>query len=141
MKTLLELKNARTIKLVQIHTAVFSYEPVLCALQNIKDLPFSRELIFWKDGSGVELVEHSPQMASLVRKIQRRPRQHLNGYLGSSKLIILDAAQEVSLLSGLTQSVSLIQGPPGDMQPIIYFYECLCAFITKAPANHLSAPS
>jgi hypothetical protein len=120
-KTLLELKTASTIKLVQINTAVFSYHPVLSALQNIKDLPLSRELIFWKDGSAVELVDHNPKMAELVRKIKKYPRQDLKDYLGSSKPIILDKAQEASLLSGLTQTVSLIQGPPGDTQVIFDF--------------------
>jgi len=120
-KTLLELKSARKIKLVQINTAVFSYQPVLSALQNIRDLPLSREIVFWEDGSAVEFVEHSSKMESLVQRLQNHPRQDLKNYLGSSKSIVLDQAQAVSLLSGLTQTVSLIQGPPGNIQTIIYF--------------------
>jgi hypothetical protein len=111
-----KLKVAKKIKLVQIDTAIFSYEPVLTALQQIKDLPLSRELLFWKEDSSVGLVEHSSKMEYVIRRIQRNPSQDLRSYLtGSSKPIILDAAQGASLLSGLTQTVSLIQGPPGDV--------------------------
>jgi hypothetical protein len=60
-------------------------------------------------------------MESLVRKIRSRPGRDLSGYLGSLKSIILDKAQEASLLAGLTQTVSLIQGPPGNVQVIIQF--------------------
>jgi hypothetical protein len=115
-KVLLKLKIAKNIKLVQIDTAIFSYEPVLTALQQIKDLPLSRELLFWKEGSTVDLVRHSSKMESVVQRIQRDPSQDLCSYLiGLSKSIILDTAQGASLLSGLTQTVSLIQGPPGDV--------------------------
>ena len=120
-KILLELKNARKIKLVQINTAIFSYEPVLSTLQNIKDLPLSQELLFWKPGDGVELVKHGSKMKLLVQMIQDNPRKDLKSYLGSSKSINLDNAQATSLLSGLTQTVSLIQGPPGNMRTIIPF--------------------
>lgn len=113
-KTLLKLKTANNIKLVQINTAIFSYEPVLVALQNTKEVPLSRELLFWEDGASVDVVEQTLAMASLVRRIQRYPRHDLSSYLKSSKSIMLDHAQEASLLAGLTQTVSLIQGPPGN---------------------------
>jgi hypothetical protein len=136
-KMLLELKSAKNIKLVQINTAVFSYEPILSALQNIKDLPLSQELLFWESGSGVELVNHDSKMESLVRMIQNNPHKDLRGYLGSSKSIVLDKAQEASLLSGLTQTVSLIQGPPGNMRAITPVLTCTdrSPALVKAPAN------
>jgi hypothetical protein len=115
---LLKLKAAKNLKLVQIDTAIFSYEPVLTALQQIKDLPLSRELLFWKKDSVVSSVLHSPKLESLVRSIVRKPNQDLRSYLGVSKQIILDTAQGASLISGLTQNVSLIQGPPGNVTTV-----------------------
>lgn len=118
-KTLLKLKTAKNIKLVQIDTAIFSYEPVLTALQQIRDLPLSREILFWEDGSGLDQLPLSSEMGELVRNIRRNPRQDLSRLLGSSNPITLDAAQGDSLLSGLTQTVSLIQGPPGTAKATI----------------------
>lgn len=112
-KTLLKIKTAKKVKLVQINTATFSYEPILSALQNIKEIPLSRELLFWDENSAIELVEQTPEIESLVQKIRWYPRRDISSYLGASKPIVLDTAQETSLLSGLTQRVSLIQGPPG----------------------------
>lgn len=115
-KTLLKFKTAKTTKLVQINTAIFSYEPVLTALQNIKDIPLSQELLFWEEGSAVEMVEHIPKIAALAYRIRCHPGQDLRSHLQSSKPVILDKAQEASLLAGLTQKVSLIQGPPGNLK-------------------------
>jgi hypothetical protein len=114
-KTLLKLKIAKKIKLILIDTAIFSYEPVLTALQQIKTLPLSGELLLWKEDSAVDFVLQSPKMESLIQAIQRHPRHDLRALLGTSKPIVLDAAQGASLLSGLTQAVSLIQGPPGTL--------------------------
>ena len=129
-KTLLKLKIAKKIKLVQIDTALFSYEPVLAALQQIKDLPLSRELLFWTDGSVVGSVPQSPKMAWIIQRIQRDPCQDLRRFLGSSRSIILDTAQGDSLLSELTQTVSLIQGPPGNVVSGIIL-PCILTFSTE----------
>lgn len=112
-QTLLKLKSAQEVKLIPINTAMFSYEPVLKALQNIKDLPLSQELLFWENTSLLRMVQHNERLATLTRKIQSKSHQDLRAFLGSSKPVILDKAQETSLLAGLTQTVSLIQGPPG----------------------------
>ncbi|KAK0188464.1 P-loop containing nucleoside triphosphate hydrolase protein [Armillaria mellea] len=84
---LLKMKTAKHVKLIQIEAAVFSYEPILNTLKRMKVLPLAQELLFWKDGS--------------------------EGCCLWAKSIILDDAQATSLLSGLKQNVSLIQGPPG----------------------------
>ncbi|KZP30812.1 P-loop containing nucleoside triphosphate hydrolase protein [Athelia psychrophila] len=112
-RTLVKMKTAKKIKMVQINTATFAYEPILSALQNIKGIPLSNEILFWDKDIIIQLADQTPEVEDLVRKIRRHPQQDISSYLGSSKNIILDKAQEVSLLTGLTQRVSLIQGPPG----------------------------
>ncbi|KAJ6576427.1 P-loop containing nucleoside triphosphate hydrolase protein [Mycena vulgaris] len=114
IKTLLKLKQSKypRIKLIQVDTAIFSYEPVLKALQEIRHLPLSNELLCWSSSSTVEL----PSFASptrIVDAIKSDPRQDLSALLNTPKPIFLDDSQALSLLAGLTQRVSLIQGPPG----------------------------
>ena len=110
-KALLKLKTSKHIKLLHIDTAVFAYEPVLTALKEKQGLPFAPELLFWKDGS--ELWPSSDIPERFVDALRKDPSLNIQGYLKTPKSIVLDDAQSASLLSGLTQRVSLIQGPPG----------------------------
>lgn len=55
----------------------------------------------------------NPLLEDLVMRLRRDPRTDLQRPLQLSKSIILDGAQSDSFLAGLTQRVSLIQGPPG----------------------------
>lgn len=111
-KTLLRLKTAKNVKLLQIDTALFSYEPVLRALQETISMPLSPEILFWKQGCDIQ-SSSSSQPTNLIQAIKTNPRQDLQALLATTKSIILDDSQAASLLSGLTQKVSLIQGPPG----------------------------
>lgn len=47
-RALLRMKTAKHITLIQMNTAIFAYEPVLRRLQDIKELPLSDEILFWK---------------------------------------------------------------------------------------------
>lgn len=111
IKLLSSLSQAKHIKLLQINTAVFSYEPVLLALKEKKALSLSSEVLLWNKDSVLLKPPSCPD--SLVNAIKARPWQDLCSHLGTSKSIILDDAQANSLLSALSQRVSLIQGPPG----------------------------
>jgi hypothetical protein len=117
LDVLLRLKAASTVKLVQIDVAIFAYEPVLLALQNIKDIPFGEELLNWKEGSQVNQAGLTAMLQTRVAELRRYPKldlskaDHLD--ITGGKPIVLDGAQMVSLIAGLTQQVSLIQGPPG----------------------------
>jgi len=51
VNVLRRLKTATNVKMVQIDTALFAYEPVLKAIQDIKDLPLAQELLFWDKDS------------------------------------------------------------------------------------------
>ncbi|KAF9517370.1 hypothetical protein BS47DRAFT_1371407 [Hydnum rufescens UP504] len=64
----------------------------------------------WKDGAlpGSASVTATP----LIRALAMNPSLNLQGPLQISNPIVLDKSQAASLLAGLTQKVSLIQGPP-----------------------------
>lgn len=114
--TLLRLKTAKSISLVQIDTAVFAFAPVLRRLQEAKELPLLDELL---SSSSPNSTPQSPsQSLDVVRKIKADPLGDLKHLLQTASSVRLDASQIASLLSGLTESVSLIQGPPGK-NPVI----------------------
>ncbi|KAL8814735.1 MAG: hypothetical protein Q9223_006064 [Gallowayella weberi] len=110
-KTLLKLKTCRVIKLVQIDTAVFAYEPILQGLQRMKTLPLAEELLFWTPGSSIGQPLNAP--SQVIDKLVQSPSGDLQGLTDSSKPVVLDSSQHASLIASLKQTVSLIQGPPG----------------------------
>jgi hypothetical protein len=114
VNALIRLASATNIKLIQIDTAVFSYEPILRALQEKKGLPLEEEILFFKDGMGLSRPVHYP--SSLVTALQR-PTTDLQGLLNTPSPIKLDQAQIDALVNGLSQRVALIQGPPGTYEP------------------------
>jgi len=114
-KSLLKLKTAKNVRLVQIDTAVFSYEPVLRSLQELRDMPLEDELLLWTSDSVVNHPRHAPN--ALINDLKSNPTQDIQDILGTTKSIKLDESQMKSLLSGLQQRVSLIQGPPGEHDP------------------------
>ncbi|KAH7929198.1 P-loop containing nucleoside triphosphate hydrolase protein [Leucogyrophana mollusca] len=110
-RALLKLKAARRVKLIQIDTAIFAYEPVLKAIQRTQELPLSQEMLFWKESDLLERPSLIP--SEIIQSVTQDPSQDLQPLLGTPKSIRLDESQAASLLSALTQKVSLIQGPPG----------------------------
>ncbi|KAF8213839.1 P-loop containing nucleoside triphosphate hydrolase protein [Mycena galopus ATCC 62051] len=108
----LKKKSRPKIKLIQIDTAIFSYQPILAVLQEMRSMPLSHELLCWSPTSTVE----SPSFrlpTRIIEALRSNPRQDLGPLLQTPKPILLDKSQAMSLLAGLTQKVSLIQGPPG----------------------------
>lgn len=114
-KTLLKLKTAAHIKLVQIDSAIFSFEPILNAIKDIQVFPLSPEILFWKQGKSEDITLPPSQgtLSTVVESIRNNPHRDLREVIGASKPVLLDQSQADSLLAGLTQKVSLIQGPPG----------------------------
>ncbi|KAL8670572.1 MAG: hypothetical protein Q9168_004900 [Polycauliona sp. 1 TL-2023] len=110
-KTLLKLKTCRSIRLVQIDTAVFSYEPVLRSLQRMKNLPLADLLLFWAPGSTIERPPKAP--SDVIEKLVHHPSDDIQNLIQSSKPVVLDQSQNESLVASLNQTLSLIQGPPG----------------------------
>lgn len=118
---LLKLKTAQDITLVQLDTALFSFEPILKGLQGLRNLALVDELIYWKTGDNT-IQPPSPPFP-LIQQIEADPRQDLQGLLGTSRSVCLDGSQAQSLLTGLKQRVSLIQGPPGRFRRYHAFFQ------------------
>lgn len=112
VNVLTRLKNGGDVKMVQIDTALFAYEPVLRAIQDIKDVPLAEELLLWsKDSPPRPPSFNEPD---IITALKLNPGCELQSYLGTSFSVKLDKQQAASLITGLTQKVSLIQGPPGE---------------------------
>ena len=111
IEALSKFSCARDIKLIQIDTAVFSYEPVLRAPQEITTTPLAPELVTWQAGASLGSPPRSPFF--VIHVMRTNSQQDLRQVINTPKSIILDQAQAASLLSGLTQRVAIIQGPPG----------------------------
>ncbi|KZT43420.1 P-loop containing nucleoside triphosphate hydrolase protein [Sistotremastrum suecicum HHB10207 ss-3] len=105
------LKSATDLKLFQVDTAVFAYEPVLDALQSIQRMPLSEEIFDWKAGQGVSALPGS--LTDRAEQVKRYAGQDLRSILQTQISVCLDDAQTASLHAGLSQKLSLIQGPPG----------------------------
>jgi hypothetical protein len=117
VKALLKMKNAPNLTIVPVDTAVFAYEPVLKALQESRTLPLSQQLLFWKTGEPPACVRREPLPLEVV--IRKTPDAELQHLLHTPRPIKLDSSQSDSFLAGLTQSVAIIQGPPGiDLLPL-----------------------
>ena len=105
------LKTATKAKIIPIETAVFAYEPVLKAIQDIREVPLSEELLFWTKDSPIRTPSFDEP--PIVAALKSNPGCELRSYLGMPNSVKLDQKQAASLVTGLTQKVSLIQGPPG----------------------------
>ncbi|KAL4063837.1 P-loop containing nucleoside triphosphate hydrolase protein [Scleroderma citrinum] len=110
-RTLVQLKLAKQVRLIQIDTALFAFEPVLKALQKVQSLPLCQEILFWEAGASVG----SPPMTipHITSQLAQNPSMDLQPLLNTQKSIKLDVSQARSLVTGLNQKLSLIQGPPG----------------------------
>ena len=123
-KSLLKAKTAKQMRLVQIDTAVFAFEPVLKGLQELRDMPLADELLFWNSESIMSRPLHAP--SGLIDRLEAKPTQDLRHTYGLDRSVVLDSSQMLSLLTGLKQRVSLIQGPPG--KHFLRMYDYLAVF-------------
>lgn len=112
---LVALKMKRKIQLIQLNAAVFAYEPILKQLQDTKQLLLNDEIMLWDQNQGLRLVPASNQisMAALATNVRLNSSFELKDLLELSKSTHLDESQAKCFLSGLTQRLSILQGPPG----------------------------
>lgn len=113
LKTLicLKTKHQQEFEFVQVDTPCFAYEPVLRCLQEKASLPLANELLGLAENR--ELVRAPIAPEHLVARIKEREGRNLRQLLNLPKDVTLDHSQTESLVAGLSQVVSLIQGPPG----------------------------
>lgn len=116
VQALIKLKSAQSSELcvILIDTAVFSFEPILQTLKEMTTLPLSSELLFWdKESVLIGPSNVNSRLKKLISVLKAHPHDDLQNHLSTSKSVVLDQSQHVSLISALTQNLSLIQGPPG----------------------------
>jgi len=109
--TLLKAKGAFNIKLIQLDTAIFAFEPFLRRLQEIAKLPLEDEIVNWEAGNKIKSSSFRP--SDILQGLENSAGKELKQLLGTRKSVILDESQVASLASCLSQKVSLVQGPPG----------------------------
>jgi len=119
LKTLVSLKayHQRDLEFVLVDTPFFAYEPILRSLQEKILIPLSTELLGKIENGNRKDSLLCPD--NLIAQITQCEGQSLRNILGLEKDIILDHSQTESLIAGLRQSVSLIQGPPGKIQSFL----------------------
>ena len=110
-KAVLALKLSGNLGFVLVETPIFAYEPILKCLQQKVDLPLADELLY---NSVTDGAPQSPLIpGSVVKQLKERRDGNVQDILGTAKNITLDSSQMASLIAGLVQPLSLIQGPPG----------------------------
>ena len=110
-KALFALKLSGNLEFLLVDTAIFAYEPVLKCLQEKVDLPLAEELLGHNPKDGASQPPLIPQL--LMEQLKGRISNDVQHILRTAKAITLDPSQMKSLIAGLTQTLSLIQGPPG----------------------------
>jgi hypothetical protein len=112
---LLRTKTAKNVKLVQLGTAVFAYEPVLRQLKEIKELSLEDEILHWERSK--DLPPPSYQLASsfldIISSLEKDGSRDLQRVLRLPRTTKLDQSQAACFIAGLRQRLSLVQGPPG----------------------------
>jgi hypothetical protein len=125
IRTLLSLRPV-VFQLVQLNTAVYSYEPVLRQLQDIKQLHLMDETVLWSKEQKLRTapILDKKKVNDLVNRIQHDPSQELQSLLNLPKSTRLDSSQAKCLSEGLTRSLSLVQGPPGKSNDFLVLLRC-----------------
>jgi hypothetical protein len=119
-RALLYLKSASQIQLVQLNVAVFAYEPILRQLQATKELLLRDEMLYWEKGKPLMTASTSktPSFQRLLVQLENDPSHDLQHLLKLSKPTKLDKSQAACLLAGVSQRLSLVQGPPGNISKL-----------------------
>ena len=121
-KALVALKEAKSIGIIQLSTAMFAYEPVLSQLQNIKEMALKDEIFLWTLEKPLRktTMSKNPSIIKLADKLLMNSSCELQETLQLPKSTQLDNSQAKCLREGLTQCLSLVQGPPGKSLVILY---------------------
>lgn len=113
----LKTKRPHEIDFVLIDTPFFAYEPVLACLQTMPCLPMAEAILNLVEG-GFD-ARSSLGLDALAAEITRLEQCDLRTILNLPRETRLDHSQTLSLVAGLMQPVSLIQGPPGETRSFL----------------------
>src|SRR5258708_15822977 len=104
-KSLFALKTSSNLKLVSINCAVFSYEPILMALQHLlpSQLALQEEILHWYPGIPLQKPVSFPYVQSLLRHFLL-DSQSLQSQLLLKTPVTLDVSQSASFIASLEQS-------------------------------------
>lgn len=122
IRILTRAKREEHFHFVVVDTAVFAYEHVLQRLKEKSEFPLSDCLL--SSEPSVQSPAIGRGLSQIVERMKATKGQEIHRALGLSKKISLDQSQFESLMTGLLQTVSIIQGPPGrhqvpiDLSPI-----------------------
>jgi hypothetical protein len=116
-KVLKSCKANQALQFVQVDTAVFAYEPILKCLQSMNELPLEAQVLNLTPDSGEALSGIQP--SGVINAIRENWEENLQAVIRTNVPVELDLAQAESLLAGLTKRLSMIQGPPGKVLPLL----------------------
>ena len=108
-KILFAHKAKGDLKYLLVDTPIFAFESILKCLQEKAKLPLAIELFEQSDLDGTK--HYNVTLHVVARRLKERSGNNIQDILKMEKAITLDMSQMDSLISGLTTSLSLIQGP------------------------------
>ena len=113
--TLPRMRAAKITRLIQLGTAVFSYEPVLNQLKEVKELALEEEVLHWKPEKALPRLPYqlAHDLNKALAQLDKDCSTDLQQVLDLPETTLLDESQAQCFLAGLRQRLSLIQGPPG----------------------------
>ena len=113
--TLPRFRAAKVNRLLVLGTAVFSYEPVLRQLKEIKEIALEDELLHWEPGNELSKLSYKlfNKLQSNLKLLEKNHSLDLKQTLDYPNAVQLDKSQAECFLAGLRQKLTLIQGPPG----------------------------
>ena len=114
-RALMALKLRHDLRFILVDTPIFAYEPILKCLQERVDLPLADKLLNIKAEG--QIRQESLLPSSFSTTLSQSVDRNIGEILQTTKTIKLDQSQMASLIQGLTQPLSLIQGPPGKSTP------------------------
>ena len=113
--TLPRMRAAKITRLIQLGTAVYSYEPVLNQLKEVKELALEEEILHWKPSKALPRLPYqlARELNQALAQLEKDHSTDLQSVLDLPDTTRLDESQARCFLAGLRQRLSLIQGPPG----------------------------
>lgn len=116
----LRMPTSASVRFLLVDTAVFSYEPVLVQMQELKHMALQDIFVNPSSANTAALVKHARSLSSRIDKMrallgsQDPNKEDSISFLASERrTVTLDRSQMEAIVYALTSPLSAIQGPPG----------------------------